>query len=63
MGGGGGHGGGGGGGGAGADGGACSNVGDGGELHVEDVTLSELCRGLVAGPFRWLAAEVGNVAR
>ena len=48
--------GGGGGGGAGADGGGSSNVGDGVELSVEHVTLSELLTGLVAHPFRRLAA-------
>lgn len=58
MGGGGGHGGGGGGGGAGADGGGSSNVGDGVELSVEDVMLSDILTGLVAHPFRRLPVYV-----
>lgn len=57
IGGGGGHGGGGGGGGAGATGSASCDVGDDVEANVSDVTLSELLRGLVAMPFRRLAAE------
>lgn len=62
IGGGGGHGGGGGGGGAGAGGGAGS-VGEGVELNGEDVTLSELLRGLVAVPLRRLATETSSDAR
>lgn len=55
MGGGGGHGGGGGGGGTGATGSVSCD--DGIETNISDVTLSELLRGLVAVPFRRLAAE------